>query len=398
MSRSLLIAALFLAARVPLLLFRQPFYDELFTHWIAAKPFGGILTALHYDSGPPLYYFLVHLLGNPSITGTRVLSLVFSTIALAALLIERHHAPALLLAVSPPAVLFAADARAYAMCAMFVTLGILALDREKRWAATAVFVLAAYSHYYGVLFFPLLLTRRRGEHGETPLRVSASPRELLVALVAFAPGIWLALHQPRASMAWMQSFTYPDALWARPPLLLAIAVVALMVAAAWPFNRYTLMTVVPWLLALPIYVPLRFESVIATPLALWLGTKRRAIVIAPLAVALAMVVALGILEHRSRPFDDYRDVAMRVVSAREPVVASGYLYLETISVRDAVAFPAEQAQHPGWRVAATSGSELPSGTFLWVGERAAPELAILRRSRSVQPLYINDRAMIARVR
>jgi hypothetical protein len=200
-------------------------------------------------------------------------------------------------------------------------------------------------------------------------------------------------------MAWMTRFTYPDVLWARPSMVLTIAIVILMIAAAWPFNRYTWMTIVPSLLAMPIYVPLRFESAIATPLSLWLGTRRKAVVIVPLVVALAAACALGILEHRSRPVDDYREAAMRIADAPGPVVASGYLYLETISIRSAIAFPPEQAQHPGWRATAISGRGLPQGTFLWIGERAAPELAIIRRERTtVQPLYINARAMIARVR
>ena len=73
---SLLIATLFLALRIPLLVVRQPFFDELFTRWIAGKSFGGILVALRFDSGPPLYYFIVHAMGDPSIVATRALSLV----------------------------------------------------------------------------------------------------------------------------------------------------------------------------------------------------------------------------------------------------------------------------------------------------------------------------------
>src|SRR5258708_33304644 len=72
---SLLIAIFFLALRVPLLVTREPFFDELFTRWIAGKSFAGILAALRLDSGPPLYYFVVHAIGDPSIVATRVLSL-----------------------------------------------------------------------------------------------------------------------------------------------------------------------------------------------------------------------------------------------------------------------------------------------------------------------------------
>src|SRR5207244_13522978 len=101
--------------------------------------------------------------GNPSIAITRAISLLFAMIALVALLWRKHHTAAALLAVFPPAVLFAVDARSYALCAMFITLGILALDDERPYAAAILFVFAAYSHYYGVLFFPLILGRLRAD-------------------------------------------------------------------------------------------------------------------------------------------------------------------------------------------------------------------------------------------
>ena len=379
------ILILFLAPRIALLYVRQPFFDELFTHWISAKPLGGILQALHYDSGPPLYYFLMHLLGNPPILVARGLSLLFATIALVALLVRRQFTAAALLAVFPPAVLFAVDARAYALCAMFVTLGILALDSDKPYATAIAFVAAAYSHYYGALFIVLLARRWRA---------------LAVAIVLFAPGAWLALHQPRGSMAWVGSFPqYPEALFARPPLWLIAVAAVLLVVAALRVNRYTVMTLVPLALALAlrVYFPLRFESVIATPLVLWLAASARKILI-PLLIAVWLAIcAVGIFDHLQRPIDDYRDAAMHLRGVREPVVASGYLYLETIMVHPATAFPTDQALHPGWRATAATGSELPPGTFIWIGERYAPELALIRRSRSITPLYVNGRALIVKV-
>ena len=387
------ILILFFAPRIALLYVRQPFFDELFTHWISAKPFGGILQALHYDSGPPFYYWIIHLLGNPPILVVRALSLLFATIALAALLVTRKFGAAALLAVFPPAVLFAVDARSYSLCAMFVTLGILALDSDKPYAAAIAFVAAAYSHYYGALFFPLVLCGDRLQ----PVIGRLKPA---LTLLLFAPGAWLALHQPRGSMAWIGSFPqYPEALFARPPLwLIAIAAVLLVVAAV-RVNRYTVMTLVPLALALAlrVYFPLRFESVIAVPLVLWLAQSARKVLI-PLLIAVGLAIcAVGIFDHMRRPIDDYRDAAMHLRGVRGPVVASGYLYLETIMVRPAIAFPAEQALHPGWRATAMSGSELPRGTFIWIGERLAPELALIRRSRQITPLYVNERAAVVKV-
>jgi hypothetical protein len=281
--------------------------------------------------------------------------------------------------------LFAVDARAYALCAMFVGLGVLALDRERPWAAAILFVAAAYSHYYGALFFVLLWRNWRA---------------FAVAVLLFLPGAWLALHQPRASMAWIGAFPqYPDALFARPPIWLLAVAAGLLVVAGYRLNRYAAMTLIPLALALAlrIYFPLRFESVIAVPFVLWLSVSAHKKLI-PLLITVGIAIcAMGIIDHARRPIDDYRDAALHLRGVQGPVVASGYLYLETIMVRPAIAFPAEQALHPGWRATAGAGSEVPAGTFLWIGERGAPELTIIRRSRKVTPLYVNENAAIVKV-
>ena len=387
-----LILLLFLAARVPLLFLRQPFFDELYTQWICGR---NVLAALRFDSGPPLYYWLLQLMGTMPLFAMRTMSLVFGAVAVVALmgaekLGESRFSAAALVAVFPPAVLFAVDARAYALCAMFVALGLIALAYERPFLAAAMFVLAGYSHYYGVLFVPLLARRWRA---------------LAAAVVLFLPGFWLAAHQPAAARQWMH-VAWPDALFVRPPVLLAILMFALFAAYVGRALarrevdglKPVLHWVVPTVLAvcLGVYVPLRFECVIAMPLMLWLAPAKRVILI-PLGVAFAAWTALGIVDHATRPVDDYRAAAQFVAEAKEPVVASGYLYLEAVMQRPAIAFPPEQAQHPGWRAVAQSGSGLPSGAFLWIGERDAPELSIIRRTRSVEPLYANSRAMVVKV-
>ena len=235
------ILAVFFALRLPLLHFRQTFFDELFTRWISAKPFGDIVAALRYDSGPPLYYFLVHIFG-----AGRQISLLASLIAVVLLLWKKHFVAAAFVAVFPPSVLFAVDARAYALCALFVTIGVL----YEKYDAVA-FVLAAYSHFYGVLFFPLLVRK---------------PKSLLLAVVLFAPGFALAAVQPAGAREWMKA-AWPEALFIRPSIVLAI-VGGLALLASLRWNKYLVMVLVPLLLAivLRVYVPMRFESVIAAPL------------------------------------------------------------------------------------------------------------------------------------
>ncbi len=136
---------------------------------------------------------------------------------------------------------------------------------------------------------------------------------------------------------------------------------------------------------------------IAVPFVLWLSVSAHKKLIPLLITVSIAICAIGIIDHARRPIDDYRDAALHLRGVQGPVVASGYLYLETIMVRPAIAFPAEQALHPGWRATAGAGSEVPAGTFLWIGERGAPELTIIRRSRKVTPLYVNENAAIVKV-
>src|SRR5260221_14777273 len=69
---------------------------------------------------------------------------------------------------------------------------------------------------------------------------------------------------------------WPDALFVRPPLALAI-IGAVALVLSLRVNRYMLMVLVPLILAiaLRVYVPMRFEAVIAAPLVLWLAESLR---------------------------------------------------------------------------------------------------------------------------
>jgi len=419
------ILLLFLAARIPLLLVRDTFFDELFTRWIAGKSFAGILSALRHDSGPPLYYFVVHLLGDPSVVATRVVSLLFAAISIGLILRSGRAGStvaAILLAVFPPAVLFAVDARAYATCAMFVTIAVLAVDDDRPVVAALALVGAGYCHYYGVLLFPILLLgpaaepaavqpagRRRYAWRSYVRRRYASFGALALAVVLYLPGFWLAWHQPAGARAWM-SVSWPDALFVRPPVALAI-LGAVVLALSVRVNRYMVMVLVPLILAiaLRVYVPLRFEAVIAAPLVLWVAESLRhnrlrlALTTALIGIA-AIWSVLGIIDHVHRPLDPYRQAAVWVagnIPVNQTVVASGYCYLETLmnGHTNVAAFPPEQGEHPGWRALPLAGVPAPPGAFFWIGERGAPELGILlRQHRVIKPLFINDRAMVALVR
>ncbi len=435
----------FMAARLALLFVREPFFDELFTVWMARQPFSHIIANLLSDSGPPLYYFLARF---DSVMALRCLSLAFAC-AQFVIVARFSWTSALILAVYPPAALFAVDARAYALCGLFVTAGVIAMRRQKLELAAVMFVLAAYSHYYGVLFFPLPLA------GEGPAKRRA--RAVFLEAILFIPGFLMASHQPAAATTWNRepiwapviNFStagrYPEALFT-PALwiVVAIAMVLLFVAAeesgrlgrsrrasrpATDSDRAggpvtagetlrlrsgqapaLLAVIIPIILAIAfqlagkhIYFPMRFEAVLAGPIALWLGSARPRFVI-PLALIGGYVIVAGTFDHARRPPDPYREAAVILARSAKPddtIVATGYLYLETAVAlnRPVIAWPKEQALHPGWRAtAAANPKDLPREPFIWIGERGAPELSSLTGVRSVRPLFTNERTIIGLTR
>ncbi len=414
------IVTVFLLVRLALLVVREPFFDELFTVWLAQKPFAEILPALRLDSGPPLYYLLARV---PNVLALRALSLLFATTAMALVLANQtfgraRFIAAALLAIYPPAVLFAVDARAYALCGLLIGIATIALQNERRGVATVALVLAAYTHYYGILFLPLLVVRRAFKHA-------------MVAAVLVGPAIWLASIQPMEAMRWLSESNasaplralafvggYEPALFAPAPMVLAMASAVAVVIAVSGRGMFSPFVLIPIGLAIasalagrPVYFPMRFESVLAVPLVLWIAMSLerwrrdvRWVLTAALVILGALTVVRGTVDHARRETDPYREAAHRAGRLAQPnerVVATGYLFLETavaLPDRHVEAWPAEQALHPGWRATKPAdATRLPRSSFVWIGERAAPESEALRRARSVQPLWMNERAVIVRV-
>jgi len=370
------IALLFLAVRIAYLYARQPFFDELYTQWMAGEPLSSIVLHLLRDSGPPLYYFLARF---PSLIALRWESLLFAAIAFV-LVLRKFPLAAALLAVYPAAALYATEGRAYSLCAMFVAVGVLLFDEERPFAAMFAFVLAAYSHYYGVLFFPLLLVKEW--------------RAFAAAVVLFVPGFILALHQPPEAMAW--NVVHP--LW----ILGASLAIGALPARTWRFAPAVLIPaalVVAFALAgRNVYFPERFESVLAAPLALWTAASlqrwrpsMRAAIVTLLMIAGVALIAIGIADERRQP-PDPRLRAMRFAAGAPAVVASDYCYLvaRTELGPRVRAFPPAQAEHPGWyrppsqEAALAAARSLPASGFAFVGDAFTPELAAVRQVRRVQ--------------
>jgi hypothetical protein len=451
-------AGLFLVLRLIQLVWRPHFFDELFTVWIARLRPGAMLEALASDSGPPLYYLLVRSLsaGEPSVLSARVISLAAASLLLASVVFSRRLGnsaviAALLLAVFAPHVHFSTEARSYALAGALAGAGCLALaawagegKRAPLLAGTALLVAAAASHYYGVLFFPIpfalgLLAWKKRRALEGALASAA-------AVVAFIPGVLLALRQPPESIAWMRLLErapapldpvrqlavvadYPAVFVEPPPEWLQLAALALTIAVvaagarSAEARRWGVITLVPVALAVGsaafgrnVYFPMRFESLLAAPFVCWLavslhGIPRRAIrgALTILLLAGGLVSSyLGIMTSLAKRPDPWRDAAsfvQRTIPESIPIVASGYAYLEVLGQRDPAwdppvhGFPREIETHPGWiadaRRAPPALEELPPLPFVWIGEGSSAEHRALAGAYRLRPLLAGRGILVA---
>lgn len=455
-----LILVLFLITRLPLIFLRDPFFDELFTIWLTSRGFAGMLEALRDDSGPPLFYFLVRVarlvfegIASPLVLA-RSIALLCGLGSLLLLMLRRslgttRWIAAVFLSIYLPAVYFSAEARSYALCALLVGVGSLALmtwveglSRRALIIAVVSFTLAACSHYYAVLLFPLpailgVFSRKR----------TAALSGALASVgcgILFIPGFLLAFSQPEEAIGWMReaetriapgpalflhrlgtAAPYSDGFAPAPPLFVQLVSLAMVLAVlVWRTTKsrrawiFAAITVLPWLIGLalalagrPLYFPMRFESIVAVPLALWWGEslqtvpkRARAVVLLALIVLGLYAVNLAVLDHASRQPDEFRRavlVARAALPSNSVVVASGFAFLETHAQTGAdwqprlMSFPAEQAIHPGWRaeigpvrINQEIDAVLRSAPeFFWITDSGSGELQILSRKASLTPIF-----------
>ncbi len=227
-----LLALIFLtgaALRFYQLGYQSLWYDELFSVLAAKRPLPDMLLRLVTgDVHPPLFYLFLHLslrLGNSELAA-RLVSFVFATLSLPLfyLLVRQwmNEASAVvatgLLAVSPFHVLFAQEARMYAMLGFWV-LGMTYFfwqawenGRFRHWLFfTLALVLALYTHNLAFLYllaldiFALIAGNRRRWRPLLLAHIAA------FALLAPWVGIWIG-----------QASRVTAGFWARPPTPLGL--------------------------------------------------------------------------------------------------------------------------------------------------------------------------------
>ena len=389
-----------MAARLALLVLRPLWYDEIFTIWAARASVRALMTALSFDSGPPLFYLLEKpfvLLGEgASSAGVAARFLPFVAAALlfvaSTTLSTRASRGRLLvlLAASPLVTVYAAEARAYAPLALGgLALFLLACrgqeTRGRLALAAAAAAILLYIHYLAVFVViavaasAFVLSRRRAG---------------LAALSGFLPfAFWLPTlaAQPAEAVSWMREGV-PSSLLAfvsawggagrvpnpqggpLPTLLFglgaAAGLFALFAAArqAEPETRAALLTGALTLLLAsgvslvrPVAFPGRTEMAV---LPIWLWALARSGDTSALArKAAAAVVAIGavsslILLTAPRPEPEYAFAVRKLsgLAARgDLVVAGGVCYLPALLERergrleaDLAGLPQGLEQHPGW--------------------------------------------------
>lgn len=408
-----LILAGAIGLRLWLIVVRPPFFDELFTRWIAAMDPSSLIAALALDSGPPLYYLLLSPFRADEVIVLRLLSLPLAMLAFLALPLATRDTTervigTLLLAALPIHVYFSSEARAYALLTALAGLACAFLYRWQavthwRWpaAASMALVAAGYTHWYGFVFFPLLavaaLMHRVRDSRRTVL-VQAAVCSVAIA-ISMIPALILLSRQPSDASDWMRRVdagavsnvlgqvprqlgpaqALHPALAPEPPatVVLISAVLALLlfgngVVRSREARFWAAMVLVPVAGVLiliaagqPAYFRGRFESSLSIPLVMLaatsIGSLRGRLRWGALAswTLLSISVVAGWLAGYGRMSEDpwrlVASFARAAVPGQGVILATGPMYLELISQRDdewrpvVLGFPAEQARHPGWR-------------------------------------------------
>jgi hypothetical protein len=386
-------------------------FDELFTIWAARLPVATLIAVLANDSGPPLFY----VLEKPLVcAGERLFSsdVVVRALPFAATLLLFAGAFALstvvskrrfllLSAASPLLLLYAAEARAYALLALLgFSLFVLALVLPERPRLfTPILLLSAailYTHYLGIFVVAALVIVAAAE----------KRRRSLLALIAggatFAFWIPVMARQPRQAVAWMHerpvelvsgilsslggAGDIPSPFGPPLPIALIAAgtvmslILAVSLAGQWradvelrrgsAFLILFFGGVVFASMSRPVAFAGRTEMAIL-PVWIWMvaraGDRSRAARFASLAVvAVAAVSSAILLAARREPEAPTRalDSIEQLARPGDVLFAGAHFYLPAHLAADrgrleipVHAFPLEQAEHPGWTVPRRPGSK-----------------------------------------
>lgn len=358
-----------------------------------------MLSALRWDSGPPLFYALAKLvswLGLPPLVAARALSVLAGVGAtvLLGLAARRLLSAAAgfwaswLFAVHPLAVMWSSEARAYGLLSLAVAASLWVLGELQagngRWVWLAVALgLGLYTHALGLVWLVAVLGYGLLA-GEKPVLWASG-----AAVGGFLPWLFVMLQQPPEAVAWMASSSGDVPAWAwwlgplrlLPPLsgwtyTLEAPVVSWpwqLAAAALLFSLLILargglwvlwavpagLLVLGWWAGLPVYYPGRGEAVVLAPFLVFLvsGLKRWGRVLGMGLVALGMGGSLAVVAHYQRTPPRPEEHMARALLQQGPsgvVVTTGWWWpsmrYHLPASWQVLHLPAGALRHPGWFV------------------------------------------------
>ncbi|MCS7182474.1 MAG: glycosyltransferase family 39 protein [Thermoanaerobaculum sp.] len=384
----------------------RPWHDEYFTLWVAGLPWGELVEALRWDSGPPLPYALVKLLaglGLPPLVAARGLSVLGGTAAVVVvgLAAQRLGLPsgaslaAWLVAVHPLPLMWSVEGRAYGIFYLLVAASVCLLvspsSQGGRWWWLGVTLgLSLYTHALGLVWLTSLVVWALWSRRKAVLRATG------LALLGLVPWLGVLLQQPPEAVAWMLTADEPVPRSARwlgvlrllPPVagwgytleapippwpvqLVAGVATAWVLARArswlwWLFGLPAGLVTVAWAAGLPVLFPGRTEAVVFPAFALLVSVGLASVpaTFARSFVAAGLMASLWLAWswHRAAPRPEERVARFLLQRAPEGVVVTtGWWWLglryHLPPSWEVEHIPAQALRHPGWFV---PGKERPS--------------------------------------
>ena len=394
-------AALAIVGRWWLLVTRPLWHDEVFTVWLSRLTPGRLLRTLRLDSGPPLFY----LAEKPLVAAAEALALpdtaarLLSFLAVAALLAAGRDPRAgfrrrflWLAASSPFLLLYASEARAYAVLSLLGFVLFRLVTRESPGPGTLAAIALAtaalvWTHYLGLVLTLSLLT------GALLARRGRAAAALGLGVLSFLPWAPVLLAQPAAATGWIRDrigvsaggflaalggsvrvlppFGRPvpePLLWLAAAVAVASIALLLLLSTRDSESRIGLCAVLLTLggilvvsLWRPIAIAGRSEMAVL-PIWLWIaaraGEKSSLARQAVLAMAVLGTVSSLFILVSPRPTHPFAQVPENLeASARagDLIVATANFYLPAVLARDRGllagelrALPSDLADHPGW--------------------------------------------------
>lgn len=377
----------------------RPWHDEYFTVWASQLSWPELLSALHWDSGPPLFYLLVKfvsLVGFPPLLAARGLSVLAGVGAtvLLGFAARRLVSPragvwaAWLFAVHPLAVMWSSEARAYGLLSLAVAASLWLLGEleagERRWVWLAVALgLGLYTHALGLVWLLAVLSYGLSTRKRPVLWASGA------AVGCFLPWLPVMVGQPPEAVAWMASSMVEVPAWAGwlgplrllPPvagwgytleaplpsgfwqLAAGVSMVLPLILARgrlWALWVVAFgLLAVGWWLGLPVYYPGRGEAVVLAPFLVWVvsGLERLGKAFAIWLVALGLGGSVAVVAHYQKTPPRPEELMAQALLWQKPsgvVVTTGWWWLAMryhLPVSwQVVHLPKAAVRHPGWFV------------------------------------------------